>query len=98
MHRFIPRLHIICVPHIEQLWVELDGRGLTTSQRFPELKNLIKTVIFEETKFFAVTAYQNHRCTTTTLTHEIACRVIPIVVYVVAKLAHGFLFSQAPSL
>ncbi|GAA49123.1 T-box transcription factor TBX1 [Clonorchis sinensis] len=63
MHRFIPRLHIICVPHMEQLWVELDGRGLTTSQRFPEFKNLIKTVIFEETKFFAVTAYQNHRIT-----------------------------------
>ncbi|TGZ66169.1 hypothetical protein CRM22_005469 [Opisthorchis felineus] len=63
MHRFVPRLHIICVPHMEQLWVELDGRGLTTNQRFPELKNLIKTVIFEETKFFAVTAYQNHRIT-----------------------------------
>ena len=46
MHRFQPRFHVLYIP-----WNEKESH---LSQNF-------KTFTFPETKFFAVTAYQNHR-------------------------------------
>ena len=46
MHRYQPRLHVIYInPH---------GEDSSATENF-------KTFIFPETKFMAVTAYQNHR-------------------------------------
>ena len=46
MHRYQPRLHVIYIP----------PRGEVTNS-----EENFKTFIFTETKFTAVTAYQNHR-------------------------------------
>jgi len=47
MHRFQPRFHVVLVDN-----------GADSVKRAEEN---YKTFIFEETKFTAVTAYQNHR-------------------------------------
>ena len=46
MHRYQPRLHVI--------YINPPGEDSSLTENF-------KTVIFPETKFTAVTAYQNHR-------------------------------------
>jgi len=48
MHRYQPRLHVI--------YINPRGEDSSTTENF-------KTFIFPETKFMAVTAYQNHRIT-----------------------------------
>ena len=47
MHRFQPRFHVVLVDN-----------GTDSVERAEEN---YKTFVFEETKFTAVTAYQNHR-------------------------------------
>ena len=58
MHRYQPRLHVIYIPPRGEARAGEGGhpaRGAeTTTQNF-------KTYLFAETKFTAVTAYQNHR-------------------------------------
>jgi len=46
MHRYQPRFHVV--------YVSLKGEDVSQTQNF-------KTFIYSETKFTAVTAYQNHR-------------------------------------
>ena len=46
MHRYQPRLHVI--------YINPRGEDSSSTENF-------KTFIFPETKFMAVTAYQNHR-------------------------------------
>ena len=46
MHRYQPRIHVI--------YINPSGEDATATENF-------KTFIFPETKFTAVTAYQNHR-------------------------------------
>jgi hypothetical protein len=52
MHRYQPRLHVIYIP----------PRGETSNS-----DENFKTFVFTETRFTAVTAYQNHRVSTTYL-------------------------------
>jgi len=47
MHRYQPRFHVLCI--------EKCSHSIETEN--------FKTFVFEETKFTAVTAYQNHRIT-----------------------------------
>ena len=47
MHRYQPRFHVVIVDN--------------TSESVKRAEENFKTFIFEETKFTAVTAYQNHR-------------------------------------
>lgn len=46
MHRYQPRFHVLYVP---------------SKDEDPNLTENFKTFVFPETKFTAVTAYQNHR-------------------------------------
>jgi len=47
MHRYQPRLHVVCVEHGHH-------QDLSTARNF-------KTFVFPQTRFITVTAYQNHR-------------------------------------
>lgn len=47
MHRFQPRFHVVLVDHSKDSVQNAEAN--------------YKTFVFEETKFIAVTAYQNHR-------------------------------------
>lgn len=63
MHKYQPRIHIIHVPVTElrsqdNQNPQLDQICITNAPNFRHLK---KTFVFEETQFYAVTAYQNHR-------------------------------------
>lgn len=49
MHRYQPRFHVLVVP----------GKG----DEQTDFTENFKTFVFPETKFMAVTAYQNHRVT-----------------------------------
>jgi T-box protein 1 len=48
MHRYQPRFHVVYIPAKSEL-------------TDPALTEEFKTFIFPETRFTAVTAYQNHR-------------------------------------
>ncbi|KAF8572345.1 hypothetical protein P879_02547 [Paragonimus westermani] len=70
MHKFQPRLHVISVPQLELVDAahsvpkgneSIFPRYLEHTLNCEGLRHLKKTFVFEETKFFAVTAYQNHR-------------------------------------
>jgi T-box protein 1 len=54
MHRYQPRFHVVYIPPKS----ELTDTALTEE---------FKTFIFPETRFTAVTAYQNHRVSGTSL-------------------------------
>ncbi|TPP59148.1 TBX1 [Fasciola gigantica] len=64
MHKYQPRIHIVHVPVTESSSenqnLQLDQICATNTSNLVSLK---KTFIFEETQFYAVTAYQNHRIT-----------------------------------
>jgi len=53
MHKYQPRIHVLYIPTKEE-----ESREGQESKN-----NLFKTFVFPETKFMAVTAYQNHRIT-----------------------------------
>ncbi|KAF5406300.1 T-box transcription factor TBX1 [Paragonimus heterotremus] len=70
MHKFQPRLHVISVPQLElvdavqsvpQKNQPMFTQNLQYTLDCDGMRHLKKTFIFQETKFFAVTAYQNHR-------------------------------------
>ena len=63
MHRYQPRLHVI--------YIIPPGEDNNATENF-------KTFIFPETKFMAVTAYQNHR--------------VRILLYLQTKLFHILIF------
>jgi T-box protein 1 len=56
MHRYQPRFHVVYIPAKSEL-------------TDPALTEEFKTFIFPETRFTAVTAYQNHRVSTS-LSHR----------------------------
>lgn len=52
MHRYQPRCHVVYIPQ----------KGLQPDTNLDEnILQSFKTFVFPETKFTAVTAYQNHR-------------------------------------
>lgn len=58
MHKYQPRLHIvICDENMVKLDEETRIDSLTTE--------LVREFVFDETQFMAVTAYQNHRVSST---------------------------------
>lgn len=56
MHRYQPRLHVIYIPPRGESSLQFNQGEPGSPQNF-------KTFLFSETKFTAVTAYQNHRIT-----------------------------------
>ncbi|KAL3318603.1 hypothetical protein Ciccas_002726 [Cichlidogyrus casuarinus] len=69
MHKYQPRFHIIRVPQHYETVTEtnplnaFDCRLPSSSRGIMPIPEHIKTFTFTETKFYAVTAYQNHRIT-----------------------------------
>ncbi|VEL27940.1 unnamed protein product [Protopolystoma xenopodis] len=66
MHKYQPRFHVIFVPQQEHFptCLALSRPGdILQEEVVQNLGRLVKTFLFPETKFFAVTAYQNHRIT-----------------------------------
>ena len=57
MHKYQPRFHVV-----------LENSERSPTSLMPEVnKEQVKTFIFQETQFMAVTAYQNHMVSTKTV-------------------------------
>jgi T-box protein 1 len=63
MHRYQPRFHVVYIPAKSEL-------------TDPALTEEFKTFIFPETRFTAVTAYQNHRVSVTDRTDSMLYRTL----------------------
>ena len=61
MHRYQPRLHVIYIPPRGEARTAAPGEGGHPARGAETSTQNFKTYLFAETKFTAVTAYQNHR-------------------------------------